>query len=187
MRPSLSSPRARASLAVIASALLVTAALPGGMLALLSMSPDAHARESDLSQPIDVSADRSEYDERAGTQTLIGNVEISQGTLRIRADRVAITLTDFKLTRIEGDGEPIRFEQENESGGLVKGEASRISYDATSGQLVLSGGATLSQPGQSLASERIAFDAKTQTVKAEGGEKKGRVSIRIAPPSSARD
>ena len=184
MRPSLNSLGSFAPCAVIASALFMSLAAPSGLPDVLSMTSPAYARESDLLQPIDVSADRSEYDERAGTQTLIGNVEISQGTMRIRADRVAITLTNFKLTRIEGNGKPIRFEQENETGGLIKGEASKISYDATTGQLVLSGGATLSQPGQSLSSERIAFDAKTQTVKAEGGENKGRVSIRIAPPSN---
>lgn len=153
----------------------------------LGLAAPSNARESDFTQPIDVSADRSEYDQRAGTQTLIGNVEIRQGTMLITADRVAISLADAKLARIEGTGSPIRFEQENEDGEMVAGEAGAIDYDATSGTLVLSGGATLTQPGQSLASERIAFDARTQTVSAEGGDGeggKGRVSIRLdAPPA----
>ena len=79
------------------------------------------ARESDLQQPIDVSADRSEYDDKAGTQKLIGNVEIRQGTMRITADTIAITLKDNALSRIDGTGSPIRYEQENEKGELLKG------------------------------------------------------------------
>ena len=146
----------------------------------------AVARESDLSQPIDVSADRSEYDERSGTQTLVGNVEIRQGTLLITADRIDVGLRDSRLASIDGAGSPIRFEQENDAGEMIRGEAQRISYDATDGTLVLTGEATLVRPGQSLSSERIAFDARTQKVSAEGAENesgdRGRVNIRIEPP-----
>jgi len=153
---------------------------------LLAASP-VTARESDLREPIDVSADRSEYDQRSGTQTLIGNVEIRQGTMRISAEQVAISLSGGKLARIEGSGSPIRFEQENDDGEKITGEASTIDYDATDGTLVLAGGATLSQPGQSLSSERIAFDARSQKVRAEGGGNEGRVTIRLdAPPAEAR-
>jgi len=156
--------------------------------AALLAATTAVARESDFSQPIDVSADRSEFDQRAGTQTLIGDVEVRQGTMLITADRVAISLKDAKLARIEGTGSPIRFEQENEAGEKVSGEAGAIDYDATDGTLVLSGGATFSQPGQSLSSERIAVDARTQKVSAEGGEAgdgtRGRVSIRLEAPST---
>ena len=169
-------PRIRASAALAAS--------------LLLLAGTALARDSDFGQPIDVNADRAEYDQRAGTQTLIGNVEIRQGTIRITADRVTISLGKSRFARIEGSGSPIRFEQENEAGETIVGEASRIAYDATDATLVLSGGARLSQPGQSLESERIAFDARTQAVSAEGSGtaedgtgKKGRVSIRLdAPP-----
>jgi len=170
---------ARAALALAAASLVV--------------GPPALARESDFTQPIDVSADRSEYDQRAGTQTLIGNVEIRQGTILITAERVTIALQDAKLANIEGSGSPIRFEQENEAGETVRGESSEISYDAIENLLVLSGGATLAQPGQRLSSERIAFDARSQTVSAEGGPgtgsagKKGRVSIRLDAPPSDRN
>ena len=58
---------------------------------LVLSTSSAMARESDLQQPIDVSADRSEYDDKAGTQKLIGNVEIRQGTMRITADIIEIT------------------------------------------------------------------------------------------------
>lgn len=144
------------------------------------------ARESDLSQPIDVRADRSEFDERAGTQTLSGNVEISQGSMRIRADRIVIELENNALSTITGTGEPIRFEQENELGELMQGEAGRIRYDAQAGTLILEGQATLSQPRQQLVSERITFDARTQKVSAEGGPQEGRVSIQIQPPDETQ-
>lgn len=140
------------------------------------------ARESDLEQPIDVSADRSEYDDKAGTQKLIGNVEIRQGTMRITADSIAITLKNNALARIDGKGSPIQFEQENEAGELMKGEAGEINYNAVEGTLVLSGEATLSQPKRNLKSERIEFNVRTQKVSAEGSKDTGRVTIRIEAP-----
>lgn len=144
-----------------------------------------HARQSDLGKPIDVRADKSEYDEKAGLQTLTGNVEISQGTMRISADKISISLKNNALSKITGSGSPIRFEQENEAGELMSGEASRIVYDAISSTLMLEGSATLNQPRQNLVSERITFNAKTQKVSAEGGANSGRVSIQIQPPKPA--
>lgn len=145
----------------------------------------ADARESDLSQPIEIDADRSLYDERAGRQVLEGNVEIRQGTLLITADRIEVLLADGRLSSIVGTGSPLGFEQDNEAGERMRGAAERISYDASNGSLVLEGDATLEQPRQRLVSERIVFDANSQTVRAEGDTddgSSGRVSIRIEPP-----
>lgn len=153
------------------------------LFALLPVSNDALARKSDFSKPIDVSADRSEYDEKAGIQVLIGNVEITQGTMIIKADKIAITLKNNQLSSIEGDGSPIQFQQENEAGELVTGQASSIKYNAENGSLVLTGGAILTQPRQRLQSDRIVFNSTEQKVSAEGGDK-GRVSIRIQPPAA---
>ena len=158
-----------------------------GLCVLLSPISPALARQSDLTQPIDVRADRSEYDEKAGTQTLSGNVEITQGTMKIQADRIDISLKDNALSKIEGSGSPIRFEQENEEGELMQGEAQKIIYNALEGTLILQGSATLTQPRQNLVSEQIVFNARTQKVSAEGGGDSGRVSIQIQPPTSSEN
>lgn len=146
---------------------------------------NAHSRESDLTQPIDVQADKSEFDEKAGTQTLSGNVEIVQGTMRISADNISIALKNNALHTISGTGSPIKFQQDTEAGETLKGEAESIVYDAIAGTLILKGAAKLSQPRQNLVSNIIEFDARTQKVKAEGGGKTGRVSIQILPPTAA--
>ncbi len=163
---------------------LLPALLPLFLLVLTSPLP---AREGDLSAEVQVSADSSEYDERNGTQSLLGNVEISQGSLLIKADRIDVFLQKNQLDRIEGSGKPIRFEQQNDAGETIRGTANSIKYDATTGIMVLSGGATLQQPQQKLDSERIEFDARRQKVTAQGDAKGGRVSIRIQPPSDTAE
>jgi len=155
-------------------------ALLGAILALL-LGTSVFAKTGDESQPIDVSADRSEYDDKAGIQRLIGNVEIVQGSMKIRADEIAIHLKDNRLAKIEGNGSPIRFEQLNDLNETIVGEANSIDYNAADGTLILAGEARLQQPRQELNSSRIVFNSRAQTVKAEGGNQ-GRVSIRIQPP-----
>ncbi len=150
-------------------------------LMLISFAQPSNAKTSDFEQPIDVKANRSEFDEKAGVQSLIGNVRITQGTMRITADRITVSLQDNKLSVIKGEGSPITFRQENDAGEVVTGECSRITYDAANGRLTLEGDATLSEPKQNLRSEKIIFDSITQTVVAEGGDS-GQVSITIQPP-----
>jgi len=151
---------------------------------LLAWISHAQALESDLQQPINVQADKSEFDEKAGTQTLSGNVEISQGSMLITAEEITIGLKDNALHTISGSGDPIRFQQENEAGDIMKGAAEKIIYDAIAGTLTLRGAATLSQPRQNLVSDLIIFDARSQKVNAEGGGDTGRVSIQLLPPTN---
>lgn len=151
------------------------------LLALPLLTKPANAKTSDFEQPIDVKADRSEFNDLEGVQTLSGNVVITQGTMVINASSITVKLKDNKLSTIEGDGSPIKFQQENDEGELVTGECQHIVYDAVDGRLILSGAATLSEPKQNLRSDRIVFDSISQTVVAEGGET-GRVSITIQPP-----
>ena len=146
-------------------------------------STAVNAKDGDEKQPIDVNADRSEYDDKAGIQRLIGNVEIVQGSLKIKAEEIAIHLKNKRLARIEGSGNPIRFEQLNNADEPIVGEATAIDYNAIDGTLILTGAARLQQPRQELNSNRIVFNSRAQTVKAEGGEE-GRVSIRIQPPQA---
>lgn len=179
-----------ASYARVQRSITVLAMVLVSLIALLSTSNIAMARQSDRSQPINVNADSSEFDEKAGVQSLQGNVQITQGTLQINADFIAITLENNALSKIEGRGSPIRFEQENEAGELMQGQAREIIYNAVDGTLILVGDASLSQPRQSLTSERITFNGQTQKVSADGGERSsgggGRVSIQIQPPSNSR-
>lgn len=153
------------------------------LLSTLLLVNPLQARNDDFQQPIDVKADRSEYNEKEGLQSLSGNVFISQGTMKIRADSITVKLdSQNRLSVIEGKGSPIIFEQENELGELVEGRCSRIRYDAVKGVLTLSGNATLTEPKQRLSSDKIVFNSITQTVIAEGG-KSGQVSITIQPPT----
>lgn len=154
-------------------------------LLLLSAPLSGIARKADFSKPIDVQADSSEFDEKTGMQTLRGNVQIIQGTMKIKADEISVSIVNGKLAVIRGKGSPIAFEQENEEGKLVSGHSDEIVYNAVEAKLVMTGNAALKQPDQELSGDRIEFDSKSQKVRAEGGAN-GRVRIKIQPPPDGR-
>ncbi|HBR95960.1 MAG TPA: lipopolysaccharide transport periplasmic protein LptA [Gammaproteobacteria bacterium] len=152
------------------------------LIALLAQPVLGLSRQSDFSQPIYVQADNSEFNEASGVQILSGNVQITQGSMKILADKIVVGIDMGKLSTIEGTGSPILFEQEDEEGGIISGRCDRIEYDAKNARLTLVGNASLKQPNQELSGDRIVFDSKTQKVLAEGGEN-GRVNIKIQPPA----
>jgi lipopolysaccharide export system protein LptA len=152
------------------------------LLWLFAVSPQPVLADSksDASKPINVQADQSDFDEKAGIQTLRGNVEITQGSLSVKADSIQIELKDGALFKIVGKGNPIRFQQQTDTGELMKGQSNRIEYNIQNTQITFSGDARFERPGQKLSGSSISYNMSSLTFKASG-DKKGRVNIVLQP------
>jgi lipopolysaccharide export system protein LptA len=152
------------------------------LLWLFAVSPQPVLADSksDASKPINVQADQSDFDEKAGIQTLRGNVEITQGSLSVKADSIQIELKDGALFKIVGKGNPIRFQQQTDTGELMKGQSNRIEYNIQTTQITFSGDARFERPGQKLSGSSISYNMSSLTFKASG-DKKGRVNIVLQP------
>ena len=135
---------------------------------------------SDSDKAINVQADQSDFDEKSGIQSLSGNVEITQGSLKVTADRIQIELKNGALFRIVGNGSPIRFQQQTDNGSLMKGQSNRIEYNMQTTQITFSGNAQFERPGQKLSGNSITYNMADLTFKA-AGDKKGRVNIILQP------
>jgi len=135
---------------------------------------------SDTGKAINVQADQSDFDEKAGIQSLSGNVEITQGSLKVMADSIQIELKNGALFRIIGKGSPIRFQQQTDTGSLMKGQSNRIEYNMQTTQITFSGNALFERPGQRLSGSSITYNMSDLTFKASGN-KKSRVNIILQP------
>jgi hypothetical protein len=62
-----------------------------GLCLLLSASLPVRAEKADRDKPINIEADRVEVDDVKQESVFIGNVQITQGTLIIRGDRVVVS------------------------------------------------------------------------------------------------
>ena len=157
--------------AIMAITYALLLALPGAQLM---------ARADDRTKPININADASEYDERAGTQVLSGNVEISQGSMVIKADRIVVELRNNALYRISGSGNPIRFQQITDNDELMRGQSNEISYNTQTSEITFKGNAEFERPGQKFTGHTISYNMAELTFRAAGNQK-GRVNIVLQP------
>lgn len=147
---------------------------------LMSLGKFANANPDDRLKAINVKADNSEYDERAGTQTLSGNVEVTQGSMSIKADTITIELKNNALFRITGIGNPIKFQQTTRSNELMRGQSNQISYNTQTAEISFKGDAQFERPGQKFSGHTIEYNMTALTFKAAGNNK-GRVTITLQP------
>ena len=79
---------------------------------LLLAATYASALDSDREQPIQIEADEAVRDERVGETRYEGNVVLTQGSLRITADRIAIRHDAKGADAILATGQPARLVQQ---------------------------------------------------------------------------
>lgn len=151
------------------------------LVPLLISTPASHAMTGDRDKAINVKADKSEYDERRGIQTLSGNVEISQGSMSITAEKIEIELVAGDVHKITGSGNPVTFQQYTDERELLRGESNKIEYFTKTLQLTFSGNANFERPGQKLTGHRIEYNLDNLTFKATGNDSGGRVNITLQP------
>ena len=99
--------------------------------AALTASWPAWSLNSDAKQPIQIEADSAEMDDGNKRTTYRGHVVLTQGSMRLEADKV--TIQQSSTTKGDGlfaDGRPAKFKQEidGKPGKYIRGRGNRIEY-----------------------------------------------------------
>ena len=141
--------------------------------------------------PIQLSADRGEVDYARKVSRYSGNVELTQGAMKIRGDVLALYFDpQNRLLRMAIEGNPARFEQSaDDPADALKTQAATIAYELQPGhKLRLTGDAELWQGSNRFNGETIEYDFKTDMVRAAGGgDANGRVNVTIFPQAPRTD
>ena len=151
------------------------------LLCLLLITQAAAPLAPDKNQPIELAADSVDIDEAKGVSVYRGDVDLRQGSIRLRAVVVTVYQVGRRAGKVVAEGRPVKFEQRAEK-GPVKGEARKVEYEVKSENLVLSGDAVLVQGQDSMRSDRIVYDRVRSVVKA-GGAAQGKQRVRISIPA----
>ena len=147
------------------------------LLAAASFGP-ARADRTDKKQPLAFSADSARVDEAKQLNILQGNVEISKGSIVIRADRVEVQQNPQGTQSAVATGWPDRrayFRQRREgTDEYIEGEAERLEYDGTRDVVRLVNQAVLRRfRGNALADEvagnTVTYDNNTEVYQVLGG------------------
>jgi len=153
---------------------------------LAAFSASLRALPDDRDQPIYISSDRAERDERKGTTVYTGDVEIDQGSLHISAASVTIRESGDSVNEILATGDPAKMRQKPaEDREPVYARARSIQYDVTGEVLTLIDDASVTQEGTTVTGDRIVYYITEERVKASGGGNaaggKERVKVVIPP------
>ncbi|WP_252107515.1 MULTISPECIES: lipopolysaccharide transport periplasmic protein LptA [unclassified Halomonas] len=155
-------------------------------IALLSLALPLTAQAQTSQAPVEVEADRLDLDQRAGTAVYSGNVNIRQGEMQIRGDRVEITRNDAgELSQATATGERayLRNQLEGEPAPM-EGWARRIVYHVSERRVELIDQAELTQRSDRFQGGRLEYFIDREVVQARsdvsGGENQ-RIRMTLQP------
>ena len=143
------------------------------------------AKSSDRNQPMDINSDRSDCSLNDNEQCkFIGNVVITQGTLRIESNNAVIHRKNGEPSHASLTGSPVKLTQKLDNGSTFNANAITLDYNLVNETVILTGNVSVDQPGRgSMVSQKIIYDLKTGRVES-GGPNSGRVSLRMLPKSA---
>lgn len=143
-------------------------------LLALFVSYSANALTGDSEQPINIESDNQSLDLTNNVVTFNTNVVITQGSVKIDADKVVITRpnekekADNKKETVDAYGKPVKFQQKLDNGKMVYGNADKVHYDLGKEFLTLIDNAQLKQEDSRINGDIITYDVKKQQLKANG-------------------
>lgn len=131
--------------------------------ALLCHSITCHAERADRDKPMHLEANRVSVDDANQISTFEGNVQITQGTMIIRGDKIVITQDKDGFTYSTATGQPASFRQKRE--GLdeyAEGFGETIKYDSRNETIDLTGNAIVKRDEDEISGDHITYNSKTE-------------------------
>lgn len=159
-------------------------------LLLVCMTVDAHAEAADRDKPLHLVSDSMTLDDAQQTSTFEGHVELTQGTLRIMAEKIVVVEDKQGYQHLTASGTPASFRQKMEDADeYAEGFGERIEYDTRADKIDLFKNARVKRGQDEVMGDSITYDSKTEMFQARGkaavaGEKtttKNRVRAVIQP------
>ena len=152
------------------------------LVLLSSIALQASALSGDAQQPIQVEADSLVVRDKDKTSIYSGNVQLNQGSLKIRCDQLTLYFDDKKeLILMEMTGTPATFRLLNDLQQEISGQGEQIEYHVSESTLISIGNAQFTQVGDTIKSEKIQVDTNTGDIQAGGTESDSRVRMLIQP------
>jgi lipopolysaccharide export system protein LptA len=135
----------------------------------------------DREQPIQLEADRAELNQKSGVSTYEGNVVITQGSMRLAADKATVFTDNGVFQRMEAIGKPVRwrYKPADDKDELL-GTSQRMEYDALKNIITMTESAKVVQNKDVFTGDRIDYDLTADLVKARGEDGR-RIQITIQP------
>lgn len=143
-----------------------------GVLGVGNLAGLAHAEQADRNQPIEIRALDVTIDQLNKTYELRGNATLTQGTMRLVAERMVVKEDEQgnRSAQLFGAaGKPVTFRQRREgTNEFMEGFADRAEFDDATDILQLFSNARLKNGTDELRGEYIYYNSATEVLRASG-------------------
>lgn len=164
-----------------------TLTISGFIIASMLFSSLAIALDSDKTAPVTINADTTDIDFRTGKRVLTGNVDVSQGTLNIKADKIVLLYKGDKIDTATAYGKPVRFKQLPEGQKeMVHGEGKTLQLKQAKNLITLENNAKITQGTNTITGKIIYYNTQTSkmTVKGQSSAKQKKTAATTKQGSS---
>ena len=132
--------------------------------------PPANAERSDRAKPLNIEADRLSLDDLKKESLFEGNVQLTQGSLMLRADRVVVRQDEQGFNYAFATGAPAYFRQKREGfDEYIEGFAQRLEYDGKQDKVEMFTEARVKKGIDEVRGDYISYNAVTEFYEVVGG------------------
>lgn len=122
----------------------------------------------DASAPVEVTSERLDLDQAAGTAVFSGSVRVGQGELRLAADRVQVFYDEDSQPGAGPIQRLVATGNVTVATGSEAAEANEATYEVASGRVDMQGSVLLTQGSNALSGDALAIDLNGNTASMEG-------------------
>ena len=147
---------------------------------LIVCAHPAHAEKGDRNKPLNIVSDSLNVDDANHTSTFEGRVELTQGTLRVNAQKIVVTEDAAGNKHCLATGKPANFRQKRDIvNEYVEGYGERIEYDSRSGTVDFFVHARVKRDQDDVRGDHIIYNSLTDVFHVEGRHESGRTDGRV--------
>ena len=139
----------------------------------------AYARSDDSEQPLHITADAAELNDKTGISIYRGNVRMVQGTTIITGDTVTIFMLERKVSKMISLGELASYQETADDGDILFSEAEEMHFYKLEDRVELFRRGKITENDSVFHSEHIIYYLDEGLI--DAGTKTDRVEIMIMP------
>ena len=139
----------------------------------------AYARSDDSEQPLHITADTAELNDKTGISIYRGNVRMVQGTTIITGDTVTIFMLERKVSKMISLGELASYQETADDGDILFSEAEEMHFYKLEDRVELFRRGKITENDSVFHSEHIIYYLDEGLI--DAGTKTDRVEIMIMP------
>jgi lipopolysaccharide export system protein LptA len=133
------------------------------------VATSSYAERADREKPINLEADKVTVDDKKQTSTFEGSVVLTQGTLRITADRILVRQDKNGIQTATAYGKPATFKQKRDGvDEYVEGFAEQAEYDGRTEKLELFHNAVLKRGQDEVRGNYITYEVNSEFMQVFG-------------------